>query len=343
MNKLVCELCGSNSLTKTDDLFVCDYCRTRYTPEQARKMLVEGTIRVDRSGDIGSLKEIATKALESNNNKEALEYANRILEIDPKNSAAWYIKGVSSGWLSSINNLRIIEMINAFKSCIDYAEDEERERIKESCASQVNIIGVACWNTSLNHVNQFASVDGAWEGHVVCGRHALEGFRASYVWHTDRQPLENIVTVAASLINGAAYQYWDPVWNAQRTKVRQLSDADKAEMHSLIESTSEKIRETDKDYVTPKPVTQTGCFVVTATMGDEDAAPVIVLREFRDVILVKHKYGRSFVKWYYAVGPNIASRIKQSRVLRLCSLIFVVLPSASIAFLYLKSRRNNRI
>lgn len=342
MNKLICELCGSNSLTKVDDLFVCDYCRTKYTPEQARKMLVEGSVRLDRSGDIGGLNEIATKALESKNYKEAFEYANRILEIDPRSSAAWYAKGVSSGWLSTVSNIRILEMINAFKTCIDFAKDQERERLKEKCASQVNIICVACWNISLHHVSQFASVDGTWEGHVACARQALDGFSLSHAWHPDRQPLDNIVVVASGLINGAAYQYWDPVWNAQRTKVRQLSDAGKAEMQSLIESAGEKIRKSDEGYVTPKPVTQTDCFVVTATMGSEEAVPVRVLREYRDTVLVYSKHGRSFVNWYYMAGPRIARCIRGSYILRWCSLVLAVLPSTLIAFLCLQCRRDSK-
>jgi len=80
MKRLVCELCGGNDFTKGDDgLFVCGYCRTKYTPAQAQSMIVEGTVRVDRSGEVGNLITLASNALASSNNQEAFDFANKVL------------------------------------------------------------------------------------------------------------------------------------------------------------------------------------------------------------------------------------------------------------------------
>ena len=35
MKPLKCEICGSSELTKKDGMFVCDYCGTKYTIEEA--------------------------------------------------------------------------------------------------------------------------------------------------------------------------------------------------------------------------------------------------------------------------------------------------------------------
>ena len=54
-----------------------------------------------------------------------------------------------------------------------------------------------------------------------------------------------------------------------------------------------------------------GCFIATATCG-LDSEEVIILRHFRDAILVNSVLGRLFVKIYYRISPSIASFIEGS-------------------------------
>lgn len=37
MKALVCEMCGSQDLVKTDGMYVCQNCGTKYTVEDAKK------------------------------------------------------------------------------------------------------------------------------------------------------------------------------------------------------------------------------------------------------------------------------------------------------------------
>jgi hypothetical protein len=46
MKKITCELCGNNDLIKMDDVFVCEYCGTKYSLEEANKMIIEGTVNI---------------------------------------------------------------------------------------------------------------------------------------------------------------------------------------------------------------------------------------------------------------------------------------------------------
>lgn len=54
MQAIVCELCGSNDLLKQDGVFVCQHCGTKYTLEEARKLMgtvsIQGTVET-RSAD----------------------------------------------------------------------------------------------------------------------------------------------------------------------------------------------------------------------------------------------------------------------------------------------------
>lgn len=47
MKQLICEMCGSTDLIKKDGVFVCQTCGCKYSVEEARKMMIEGTVSID--------------------------------------------------------------------------------------------------------------------------------------------------------------------------------------------------------------------------------------------------------------------------------------------------------
>jgi hypothetical protein len=49
MKAIKCELCGSNQLIKKDGYFQCEYCETKYTLEEARKLIGSVEIKGDVS------------------------------------------------------------------------------------------------------------------------------------------------------------------------------------------------------------------------------------------------------------------------------------------------------
>lgn len=66
MKQLTCEMCGSTDLVKQDGVFVCQSCGTKYSIEEAKKMMVEGTVdvsgstvKVDTSDELKNLYQIA--------------------------------------------------------------------------------------------------------------------------------------------------------------------------------------------------------------------------------------------------------------------------------------------
>ncbi len=52
------------------------------------------------------------------------------------------------------------------------------------------------------------------------------------------------------------------------------------------------------------------CFVATAVYGSSEAPQVMVLRRYRDAVLLRHRAGRAFVRLYYAVSPGLARRLR---------------------------------
>ncbi len=63
-------------------------------------------------------------------------------------------------------------------------------------------------------------------------------------------------------------------------------------------------------YVTAQTIqgvlTESKCFIATAAYQDGRAAPVMMLRQFRDRILAKTDFGRKFIKAYYHWSPALA-------------------------------------
>ena len=80
MKKLTCEMCGSTDLVKQDGVFVCQSCGCKYSVEEAKKMMVEGTVevtgtvKVDNSGAISNYLKMARSAIASGNHRYGLFY-----------------------------------------------------------------------------------------------------------------------------------------------------------------------------------------------------------------------------------------------------------------------------
>lgn len=92
MKQLTCEMCGSTELVKQDGVFVCQSCGTKYSVEEAKRMMVEGTVdvqgtvKIDMSEKLQNLYQVARRAKDDNDNETAAKYYDMILMEDP---ASW--------------------------------------------------------------------------------------------------------------------------------------------------------------------------------------------------------------------------------------------------------------
>ena len=94
MKQLTCEMCGSTELLKQEGIFVCQTCGTKYSVEEAKKMMVEGTVevtgtvQVDQSNNILAWATRGYQFLKDQKIEKACEYIEQILDIDPYNPDA---------------------------------------------------------------------------------------------------------------------------------------------------------------------------------------------------------------------------------------------------------------
>jgi hypothetical protein len=85
---MVCELCGSNSIIKRNGLYECQHCGTKYSVEEARKLV--GIVKIDYSNELKNLYEIARRARNDNNSENAQRYYDQILVKDPTSWEAYF-------------------------------------------------------------------------------------------------------------------------------------------------------------------------------------------------------------------------------------------------------------
>src|ERR1051326_4614423 len=86
-----------------------------------------------------------------------------------------------------------------------------------------------------------------------------------------------------------------------------------------------------KGYAAGRAHARSGCFIATAAAGSESAPEVLVLRRFRDELLLSCHVGRCFVSTYYRFSPPLATFIARHRSLRLAVYHCFVRPASRLA------------
>lgn len=170
MKQLTCEMCGSNDLLKQEGVFVCQTCGTKYSVEEAKKMMIEGTVeikgavQVDKNNEIDALLKRVFMFLEEEKWKEADEYCEKVLDIDPENPEAYLGKLMVEYELSYISDITWytpdfyekkpkLESTGFYRKMCQYANDTINELLKER-EYEMHGISYSDDNSTLEHVGQ---------------------------------------------------------------------------------------------------------------------------------------------------------------------------------------------
>ena len=97
MAMIKCEMCGSTDIIKQDGVCVCQSCGIKYSPEEAKKMMVEvagtvavkGSVKVENAVSAESLLKRAFMAMEDGELKKANEFFDGVLDISPECAEAY--------------------------------------------------------------------------------------------------------------------------------------------------------------------------------------------------------------------------------------------------------------
>lgn len=136
MKQLKCEMCGGTDLIKEDSVFVCQSCGVKYSLEEAKKMMVEGTVnvqgvvKIDVSDTIkervSTWRRIADDAFDNTNYDEAYTYYCKIVEQQVDDWFATYRKSACVAWKANLAHMRANEMAGGLVNASEllYADDE---------------------------------------------------------------------------------------------------------------------------------------------------------------------------------------------------------------------------
>lgn len=160
MNKLVCELCGCNDLVKQEGFFICQACGTKYTVEEARKMMIEGTVdvsgstvKVDTSAAVEKYLANARRAKQKEDWEETEKYYNLVEQNDPTNIEAIFYSAYGKA-KTSLTDEDIYKRQAVFKvlqNCVSIIDDnynmEKAEELKPIIIQITqDIMTMACSN-----------------------------------------------------------------------------------------------------------------------------------------------------------------------------------------------------
>lgn len=160
MKKLVCEMCGGADLVKQDGVFVCQNCGTKYSVEEAKKMMMEGTIsiegtvsvdgvvKVDKSEELKKLYTLARRAKESDNTENAVRYYTQIEMQDPNSWEAYFYLIYFKARTTKIGEIHkdCKNLSNCFSTTFELlassvTNNEERMSVLKAILNDIHFIG----------------------------------------------------------------------------------------------------------------------------------------------------------------------------------------------------------
>ena len=136
MKALVCEMCNSQDLVKQDGFFVCQNCGTKYTVEEARKLMVEGTVKVDNTEKLANLYQVARRARDNNDSEGAAKYYEQIQIEEPTSWEASFYTTYYKAMSCKIGEIRsaAISVSNCLDTVLGLIRDHVADKGEQKAA-----------------------------------------------------------------------------------------------------------------------------------------------------------------------------------------------------------------
>ena len=123
----------------------------------------------------------------------------------------------------------------------------------------------------------------------------------------DRTKIITLTTTISSAVSVIdKMEYFDMV-----SEVRNRFDTNKRTIKG-IKSQLDAVTNATRSYSSSSSNSSSsgGCYIATMAYGDYDHPQVQILRKFRDETLATSKFGRSFIRFYYATSPHLVKLLK---------------------------------
>lgn len=322
MNALICEMCGSNDLVKQDGYFVCQHCGTKYSVEEAKKLMIEGTVKIDHSDELQKLYQAARNARETSDDESALRHYENISAKDPNSWEALFFLVILR--TRSITNGEITSAAISVSNCLPKVFEliNETSETEEEKKEAIGIVAAECYTTAdwLTNASEnfYKSLT---KGNGMMALTGVGGIITSATSTTNAKNenrlrcfnIANIMCTCGNCIeayfdmNDKEYQDF-ATWSWQlmiqlNNEHKQRHNGNIFDDETLTRFTK-KINQYDSSYEVIEK-SSGGCYIATSVYGSYDCPQVWTLRRYRDNKLAKTWHGRAFIRTYYAISPSL--------------------------------------
>lgn len=307
MKVFTCEMCGGHELKKEDGVFVCQHCHTKYAPEDAQKLILDGPIEIDNTRKLDNLFILARRARDDNDAEGARRYYEMILLEAPQNwEAAFYALffGAKDSTVPDIpyTAQKAADGIDSVLALVHAQDDTDAERaalteivtrMDELAVLMFNVAQLQCKETlaknpsAANAANDMVRrCDAALRMMYTLGDEIHRQFDGAF---------DSIAAIA-----------WKSGVNMHLLLLPSLRR--RAENIETLKYYADRIRTQEPDFALPD-LQRRGCYIATAVYGSYDCPAVWTLRRYRDERLSKTALGRLAIRIYYAASPALAARL----------------------------------
>lgn len=317
MKALTCEMCGSTNLLKDNGVFVCQSCGTKYSVEEAKKMMVEGTVNVkgvvqiDTSSELANLYEIARRAKDSDNVENAQKYYDMILIKDPNSWEAQFYATYYQAMQCNIAGIAsaAISVSNCFPSVLKLINDtindfEEKNNVINEIYLRCVIIAKMLYNASRNF---YLDTDIEIRGNYA-SEHVERGIYSAGILQLLSTEIGTKFGNEFDAIQANALECSIDLYASTLLDVKPGVTERDFEIYIKDLDIIKKYNPNFNLPITKYPTQNNpsaGCYIATAVYGSYDCPEVWTLRRFRDNYLDEIVLGRVFIKLYYATSPTI--------------------------------------
>lgn len=321
-----CPNCGASIQLDSDrEEGFCSYCGSKVKIKEAISK-----VNIDKSGDLKNLLNLANAAIEANNGQEALEYANKTLEVDSQNAEAWYIKMQAQGLLAVFADLKCGEMVTAGLKAIEFDSSEEMKLhvysyFLTACINDLQFLMTQLQDTKLIkdmydancQINPFNATENTLSADSVVDlclaqEENVIGLKLSV---PDSEITRN---QELARITGEIAKQWVYYQNALNARFNvygtSLNDTAMAKYKQYLSRIKQGLPTEMQGVIGEEKLTnqKSGCYVATSIYGSYDCPEVWTLRRFRDFTLAETWYGRAFIHLYYVMSPTLVKLFGQT-------------------------------
>jgi len=240
-----CPSCGGDlQVPDNREQVKCMYC--------GGTVIIRQAIQLASGVNVPNLMALAKSALGAQNHKEAYDYYTKVLEYDPRNSEAWFGKGESAGWMSTVAQLRTQEMIAALTNAINYAAASDKAAWQRRCGESITAVSAACYSVSRKHLEEFSQLNAVWTTYMANCAAVLAALNAGLAFFPqNKAALELTVCVCVDLLESAATD-WATIWRRDLDNPFGLTGAYQAQLRNLVDESAAKITLIDPSFVKPR-------------------------------------------------------------------------------------------